>query len=67
MLLYFHSENEMNNFSLQVCFKFSWSFFDNSYFAELLSEAYLESNQTSRMELFAKIVDVTYFRKKPPS
>ena len=33
---------------------FLWSFFDNSYFAELLSEAYLESSWTSTMELFSE-------------
>ena len=54
MLLYFHRENETNNFSLQISFKLLWSFFDNIYFPELLSEAYLEPNQTSRMELFCE-------------
>ena len=45
MLLYFNRKNEINNFSLQISFKL---------FAELLSEAYLEPNWTSRMELFGE-------------
>ena len=55
MLLYFHMENEINNFSLQVTFKF---FFEaplrTVFFAELLSAAYLEPSRTSTIELFLR-------------
>ena len=50
MLLYFHRENEINNISSQASFKF----FDKSYFAEVLLEAYLEPSRTSTMELFCE-------------
>ena len=47
---------------------FSWSFCDNSYSAELFSDAYLKPSRKSRMEFFlAKIVNVNYFRKKATS
>ena len=38
-----------------MCFwSFLWRFFYNSYFAELLSEAYLEPIRTSTMQLFSE-------------
>ena len=56
ILLYFRRENEAWGI-----FKLLWSFFDNSYFAEFLSEAYLEPSRTSTMELFWE--NINYFRK----
>ena len=54
MLFYFHRENQINNFLYRYLSSFLWSFFDNSYFAELLSGQYLEPSRVSRMELFCK-------------
>ena len=52
MLLHFHTENETNIFSSKMSFALFVNFFDNSYFAELLSETCLEPSPTSAMELF---------------
>ena len=54
MMLYFHMKNEINYFSFRCFSSFLWSLFDNSYFAELLSEVYLEPSRTSMMELFCE-------------
>ena len=44
---------------------------DNPYFSQAILQTYLGHRQTSRMELFSKLVngvkDVKYFRKKAPS
>ena len=51
------------------CFSgFLRSFFENSYFSEFFSEAYLEPSRTYlRWSFFAKIVSVNCFRKNTPS
>ena len=43
-------ENEI--FLFKYFSSFLWSFFDNNYFAEFLSEAYLEPRRLSAMGLF---------------
>ena len=42
ILLYFNRENQVSKISSQLSFKLFVKFFDNSYFTELLSKAYLE-------------------------
>ena len=54
MLLYFNRENQISKISSQLSFKLFVKFFDNSYFTELLSKAYLELSWTSTMEFFCK-------------
>ena len=54
MLLYFHRENEINIFSLQVSLAFREASLITAFYAELLSEACLEPSQTSTMELFCE-------------
>ena len=54
MLLYFHRKNKINDFSIQVFFKLFVKLLDNSYFAELLYEAYLEPSRRSTMERFCE-------------
>ena len=67
LLCYFTFTGKMKLIKLlhRYLSSFSWSFSDNSYSAELFSDAYLELSRTSTMGAFlANIVNVNYFCEK---